>query len=82
MSKRKLRTLGAAIIQLLNTDAQIEIVPVRSSILNQAIQLYVSRSDKDWGLTDCISFVVMEQRQIQHVVTADAHFVQAGFTRV
>lgn len=82
MSKRNLRALGAAIIQQLNSDAQIEIVPVRSSLLNQAIQFYASRSDKDWGLTDCISFVVMEQRQIQHVVTADAHFVQAGFTRV
>jgi len=82
MSKRKLRALGATIIQQLKADAQIEIVPVRSSLLNQAIEFYASRSDKDWGLTDCISFVVMEQRQIQQVVTADEHFMQAGFSRV
>ncbi len=82
MSKRKLRALGATIIQQLKADTQIEIVPVRSSLLNQAIEFYASRSDKGWGLTDCISFVVMEQRQIQQVVTADEHFMQAGFSRV
>lgn len=36
--------------------------------------------DKDWSLTDCISFVVMEQHGISEALTADHHFEQAGFT--
>jgi predicted nucleic acid-binding protein len=39
-----------------------------------------SRPDKDWSLTDCISFVVMENQDITEALTADRHFVQAGFT--
>jgi len=36
-------------------------------------------SDKEWSLTDCISFVVMRQRDIQQALTHDHHFEQAGF---
>jgi predicted nucleic acid-binding protein len=41
--------------------------------------LYRSRLDKEWGLTDCISFIVMEQRGITKALTTDLHFQQAGF---
>jgi hypothetical protein len=37
------------------------------------------RPDKDWSLTDCISFVVMEDENIKEALTADHHFEQAGF---
>src|SRR5437899_12166806 len=36
------------------------------------------RSDKEWGLTDCISFALMKQEGIAEALTADAHFRQAG----
>jgi predicted nucleic acid-binding protein len=39
-----------------------------------------SRPDKDWSLTDCTSFVVMENENIKEALTADRHFEQAGFT--
>lgn len=45
----------------------------------QALTLYQSRSDKTWGLTDCISFVVMQQHNLTDALTADRHFIQAGF---
>ena len=32
------------------------------------------------SLTDCISFVVMEDKGITEALTADRHFEQAGFT--
>jgi predicted nucleic acid-binding protein len=41
--------------------------------------LYLSRSDKTWGLTDCISFLVMADQGLSEALTADAHFIQAGF---
>jgi len=41
--------------------------------------LYCRREDKNWSLTDCMSFVVMEDEDIEDVLTADHHFEQAGF---
>jgi predicted nucleic acid-binding protein len=35
--------------------------------------------DKPWGLTDCLSFIVMQERGITEALTADEHFRQAGF---
>jgi predicted nucleic acid-binding protein len=37
-------------------------------------------TSSQWSLTDCISFVVMQDRQITGALTADHHFEQAGFT--
>ena len=35
--------------------------------------------DKEWPLTDCISFVVMQEQGLSEALTADHHFLQAGF---
>lgn len=64
--------------QCYRTD-NIKIVSVDTELLMQALALYQSRSDKTWGLTDCISFVVMQQNNVTDAVTGDRHFVQAGF---
>ena len=40
---------------------------------------YRSRRDKEWSLTDCISFVVMEDEGLREALTGDRHFEQAGF---
>lgn len=60
-------------------DGRIKIVPVDTHLLRRGLGLYSSRSDKDWGLTDCISFVVMREMGLTDALTADRHFVQAGF---
>ena len=36
-------------------------------------------ADKDWSLTDCVSFLVMQDRRLTEALTADRHFEQAGF---
>lgn len=64
--------------QCYRTD-NIRVVSVDTELLMQALALYQSRSDKTWGLTDCISFVVMQQHNLTDAVTGDRHFVQAGF---
>ena len=58
----------------------IHVVPVDTGLLNRALGLYGERTDKEWGLTDCISFVVMKDRGITLVLSADVHFRQAGFS--
>lgn len=55
------------------------VVGVDSGLLLQALRLYEARPDKTWGLTDCISFIVMQEKGLTDALTADRHFVQAGF---
>ena len=57
-----------------------EIVPATESLMARGVHLYDSRPDKKWSLTDCISFVVMQDRAITSALTGDHHFEQAGFT--
>jgi predicted nucleic acid-binding protein len=57
----------------------VRVVSVDTPLLSRALELYRKRPDKDWGLTDCISFVVMPEQGITEALTADHHFVQAGF---
>ena len=69
---------GQFINQCYQTD-NIRVVSVNTSLFTQSLDLYNSRLDKNWGLTDCISFVVMTTNGITDAVTADRHFIQAGF---
>jgi hypothetical protein len=48
-------------------------------LLGQGVELYRRRADKNWPLTDCISFVVMDNHGVVDALTGDAHFVQAGY---
>jgi uncharacterized protein len=66
-------------IQQCYRTENVRVVSIDTALLMQAIALYQSRPDKTWGLTDCISFVVMHQQKLSDAVTADRHFTQAGF---
>lgn len=79
LAKTRWRSVGVTTLRALRADRNIEIVPVDTLLFDQAVTLYSSRSDKEWGLTDCISFVVMRQRKLTEALTTDAHFQQAGF---
>jgi predicted nucleic acid-binding protein len=63
----------------LQANPDITIVPCSDQLLRDGIQLYAQRPDKEWSLTDCISFVVMQQEGITEALTGDHHFEQAGF---
>ena len=48
------------------------------SFLN-ALELYESRLDKGYSLTDCISMNVCHELGIEEILTHDRHFEQEGF---
>ena len=56
------------------------IVPTTDQLWQEGFDLYQRRLDKEWSLTDCISFVVMQREGITDALTGDKHFEQAGFT--
>jgi len=64
--------------QFLASD-DIQVVRLTPELFDKAFALYQSRPDKEWGLTDCISFIVMQERGILSALTFDKHFIQAGF---
>jgi len=68
-----------ALLARLDSASEAEIVGPGGDIWRRGIDLYSRRPDKDWSLTDCISFVVMADRGISEALTGDHHFEQAGF---
>lgn len=79
MSGAATRTTAALGFKRLSQDPRIEVVPHSGELSADAIRLFTARADKDWSLTDCLSFVVMERKSIREALTADNHFEQAGF---
>ena len=69
-----------ALVAGMRASRRVRILPLDSRLFNRGLERMASRPDKDWSLTDCISFVVMEDHDIKEALTADRHFEQAGFT--
>ena len=53
-------------------------VHVTPELYAKGWELYSNRLDKDWGVIDCISFVIMEERNLTEALTSDHHFEQSG----
>ena len=73
------RTLFPSLRRKLLADGTYEVVGFDSALYGQGVKLYEDRPDKEWSLTDCISFVVMQREGLTEALTGDHHFEQAGF---
>lgn len=73
------RAVFLDLLQTLQNDPEVTIVPASSDLWQRGAALFAARPGKNWSLTDCISFVVMQERGITDALTADHHFEQAGF---
>jgi predicted nucleic acid-binding protein len=82
MSDPTTRSTAAHGYERIRRDARIEVVPHSGELNTGAVRLFTDRSDKDWSLTDCLSFIVMGRRNIRDALTADHHFEQAGLRAV
>jgi hypothetical protein len=60
-------------------DPRCRVVFITAAMLHRALDLYLARTDKQWGLVDCASFLVMTDEKIVEALTNDHHFTQAGF---
>ena len=69
----------ARMVKALVANPSVEVVPQTSEQFRAAVDYYESRSDKEWGLTDCSSFQIMESRGIGEALSSDRDFAQAGF---
>ncbi len=74
------RKLCAEFLHDLKANGSMRVVEVSESLLWRGFDLYARRQDKEWSLTDCTSFVIMEDENITEALTGDRHFEQAGFS--
>jgi hypothetical protein len=79
LSKQRLRQHFLRTLEKLRLNPAVVIIEPDAALFEAGIALFAARDDKDWSLTDCISFVVVEQRGITDALTGDQHFQQAGF---
>lgn len=79
LAKARHRPAAIALINALDRDPRVDVLPFSDEVYREALSLYEQHVDKEWGLTDCISFVVMKELGITDALTADDHFRQAGF---
>lgn len=72
---------GAAVqvIQDLRESRGSTVVPLTPELFDSAFDLYRRHTDKQWGLVDCVSFVVMRRMGLTTALAFDQHFLQAGF---
>jgi predicted nucleic acid-binding protein len=74
------RAKGHLIVsQIEKSPRSYEIVHASQELFFFGMSLHRERPDKDWSLTDCISFQIMRQRGIVSALAFDQHFEQAGF---
>jgi predicted nucleic acid-binding protein len=82
LANAKTRQVFLGLVSRLQSDPDVLIVPASSDLFEAGRGLYGRRSDKNWSLTDCISFIVMEEHRLRDALTADHHFEQAGFNAI
>ena len=80
LARLPLRGVARKLIDFIRTSDTVELVTITPEFFEKAYQLYCARDDKEWGLTDCTSFAVMQKMRMNRAFTADRHFEQAGFT--
>jgi predicted nucleic acid-binding protein len=60
----------------------VRLIHVDEALFDEAWQYFTRHEDKSYSFTDCLSFAVMKQFEIQTALTFDRHFVQAGFQKI
>ena len=79
MAAQAYRTRAAKFLALAKANPWLTILNATDALFEQGCELYAQRSDKDWSLTDCISFIAMANEGLTEALTGDRHFEQAGF---
>lgn len=79
MSPPSRRPIFRTVVESLESDPQVRLIEPTQELFRSGLDLFHARPDKEWSLTDCISFVVMEREGISEALTGDHHFEQAGF---
>ena len=70
---------AVAVLENFLASEEVKVVRLTPQLFEQGFEEYKKFQDKEWGLIDCVSFVVMRQEGVNQALTFDHHFEQAGF---
>jgi hypothetical protein len=79
LSKARNRASARVLVNHIRVAKGWECIPASREIFDAGLRLHFARTDKDWSLTDCISFHLMRAKDIARALAYDEHFTQAGF---
>lgn len=79
LSAPDLRWIFLELLRQMRDEPGLTIVEASHELFERGLHLFSQRPDKHWSLTDCISFIVMQEHGLTEALTADHHFEQAGF---
>jgi len=61
MARGQLRSLFVELVNAMRSDGHVKVVPASHERFEMAFELFSNRLDKDWSLTDCVSFTRMKE---------------------
>ena len=79
LSATYLRLVPHSLLDALTVAPGFTVLTLDDALWSRGLKLHRDRHDKNWSLTDCISFIVMADRGIRQSLSHDHHFEQAGF---
>jgi predicted nucleic acid-binding protein len=79
LSNEPARPKVHGLLHHIRSSSGYEIVSAEDALFEAGLRLHKQRTYKNWSLTDCISFLVMNERGVKDALTHDHHFEQAGY---
>ena len=58
------RPAFAKLLGMIRATPSLTVIPPDQNLMDRGLALYFARPNKDWSLTDCISFIVMEEQKL------------------
>ena len=74
-----LRTKALVVTRRILSAKNIRVLAQTHETFSAGLDLYATRLDKGYSMTDCISMVAMQHEGLTDVLTNDKHFEQEGF---
>ena len=79
LSKPENRDTAHIIADYIQNGEMCQMISASPEMLAEGLRLHRQHRDKEWSLTDCISFHVMNTQGTTRALAHDHHFEQAGF---
>lgn len=80
----RLRAAASKAVKTLQSSPDVSVIPQTSDQFERALSRYEDRVDKDWSLTDCASFLIMEAEGIEAALpqAASVDHLEVGGSRL
>ena len=72
--------MAVAFGEMIRRSQYVKVIQISEMFQDKAWEFFKKYEDKSFSFTDCTSFVIMEEFNLEKSFTNDHHFEQAGFS--